>query len=385
MKRWKIAGLFAMAFVLSTAPLKALAVSPEFAYTEEKWASLRDNKLEYGEISELIHEYNTTVRQNALDYQEYRGKTSTEISKEYYESADEVTQRISYPDDVSDGYASQISSALNGEISAENLIEQGDKNVDDGEIKRLGYEQTEKNLVQQAQELMISYYSEKETLKTLESSVTQAETAYEQAKTKVAAGMALSSGVDTAAEAVTKAKASLRSAETSLDKTKKQLLILLGWSADSEVELGTLPEADPSSLSSIDIEADIKTAVANNYSVRITKQRLSNSQSENNKITYTNTLKNQEDTVAANVRNTYNSLLLTKDSYEQAKTAYELSEKERAAAELKLSAGVITKKTYEKQEAACLSAKTTLETARLELLTAKLTYDWSIAGLASAS
>lgn len=388
MKRWKIAGLFAMAFVLSTAPLKALAVSPEFAYTEEKWASLRDNKLEYGEISELIHEYNTnntTVRQNALDYQEYRGKTSTEISKEYYKSADEVTQRISYPDDVSDGYASQISSALNSEISAENLIEQGDKNVDDGEIKRLGYEQTEKDLVQQAQKLMISYYSGKETLKTLESSVTQAETAYEQAKTKVAAGMALSSGVDTAAEAVTKAKASLRSAETSLDKTKKQLLILLGWSADSEVELGTLPETDPSSLSSIDIEADIKTAVANNYSVRITKQRLSNSQSENNKITYTNTLKNQEDTVAANVRNTYNSLILTKDSYEQAKTAYELSEKERAAAELKLSAGVITKKTYEKQEAACLSAKTTLETARLELLTAKLTYDWAIAGLASAS
>ena len=385
MKRWKIAGLFAMAFVLSTAPLEALAVSPEFAYTEEKWASLKDNKLEYDEISELIHEYNTTVRQNALDYQEYRGKTSTEISKEYYESADEVTQRISYPDDVSDGYASQISSALNGEISAENLIEQGDKNVDDGEIKRLGYEQTEKNLVQQAQKLMISYYSEKEALKTLESSVTQAETAYEQAKTRVAAGMALSSGVDTAAEAVTKAKASLRSAETSLDKTKKQLLILLGWSADSEVELGTLPEIDPSSLSSIDIEADIKTAVANNYSVRITGQRLSNSQSENNKITYTNTLKNQEDTVAANVRNTYNSLLLTKDSYEQAKTAYELSEKERAAAELKLSAGVITKKTYEKQEAACLSAKTALETARLELLTAKLTYDWAIAGLASAS
>ena len=385
MKRWKIAGLFAMAFVLSTAPLKALAVSPEFAYTEEKWASLKDNRLEYEEISELIHEYNTTVRQNALDYQEYRGKTSTEISKEYYESADEVTQRISYPDDVSDGYASQISSALNSEISAENLIEQGDKNVDDGEIKRLGYEQTEKNLVQQAQKLMISYYSEKETLKTLESSVTQAETAYEQAKTKVAAGMALSSGVDTAAEAVTKAKASLRSAETSLDKTKKQLLILLGWSADSEVELGTLPETDPSSLSSIDIEADIKTAVANNYSVRITKQRLSNSQSENNKITYTNTLKNQEDTVTANVRNTYNSLLLTKDSYEQAKTAYELSEKEREAAELKLSAGVITKKTYEKQEAACLSAKTALETARLELLTAKLTYDWAIAGLASAS
>ena len=55
-----------------------------------------------------------------------------------------------------------------------NLTEQGDSNVDDGEIKRLGYEQQEKNLVQQAQKLMISYYSGKASLDTLEDAVTQA-------------------------------------------------------------------------------------------------------------------------------------------------------------------------------------------------------------------
>ena len=95
MKRWKIAGLFAMALMVSAAPFQAFATSPEFAYTAEKWASLRDNKLEYGEIADLIHEYNTTVRQNELDYQEYKGKTSTDIAKEYYDSASEVSDRIS--------------------------------------------------------------------------------------------------------------------------------------------------------------------------------------------------------------------------------------------------------------------------------------------------
>lgn len=29
-------------------------MSPEFAYTEEKWASLRDNVMEYGELEDLI-------------------------------------------------------------------------------------------------------------------------------------------------------------------------------------------------------------------------------------------------------------------------------------------------------------------------------------------
>ena len=43
------------------APFPALADSPPFAYSEEKWASLRDNRLEFDEIADLIHEYNSTV------------------------------------------------------------------------------------------------------------------------------------------------------------------------------------------------------------------------------------------------------------------------------------------------------------------------------------
>lgn len=385
MKKWKIAGLFAMALMMGVTPLQAFATSPEFAYTAEKWASLRDNKLEYSEIADLIHEYNTTVRQNELDYQEYKGKTSTDIAKEYYDSAAEVTERINYPEDDSTNYANQLSSALSSEISADNLTEEGDSNVDDGEIKRLGYEQEEKSLVQQAQELMISYYSGKASLDSQEDAVTQAETAYTQAQTKKAAGMALQSDVDTAAESVTTAKASLQSAKSSLEQTRQQLVIMLGWNYNDSVEFGTLPEVDTSAVSSINVTSDIQTAITNNYSIKITERRLANSQSENNRATYTSTLSNQKDTVSTNVKNAYNSLVLAKNSYEQAKTSYELEEKERAAAELRLSAGTITKKTYAKQESACLSAKTSMESEKLSFLTAKVTYDWAVAGLASAS
>ena len=385
MKKWKLAGLFAMALMMSVTPLQAFATSPEFAYTAEKWASLRDNKLEYSEIADLIHEYNTTVRQNELDYQEYKGKTSTEIAKEYYDSASEVSERISYPDDDSANYAGQISQALNSEISVDNLTEQGDNNVDDGEIKRLGYEQAEKSIVQQAQKLMISYYSGKASLDTLEDAVTQAETAYTQAQTRKSAGMALQSEVDKAAEAVTNAKASLQSAKSSLEQTRQQLVIMLGWNYNDSVEFGNLPDVDTSSVSTINVTSDIQTAITNNYNIKITERRLANSQSENNRATYTSTLLNQKDTVSTNVKNAYNSLVLAKDSYEQAKTSCELAEKERAAAELRLSAGTITKKAYAKQESACLSAKTSMESAKLSFLTAKVSYDWAVAGLASAS
>lgn len=110
---------------------------------------------------------------------------------------------------------------------------------------------------------------------------------------------------------------------------------MLGWNYNDSVEFGNLPDVDTSSVSTINVTSDIQTAITNNYSIKITERRLANSQSENNRATYTNTLTNQKDTVSTNVKNAYNSLVLAKDSYEQAKTSYELAEKERAAAELK--------------------------------------------------
>lgn len=54
-------------------------MSPEFAYTEEKWASLRDNVMEYGELKDLIHEYNPTVRSNRSAYKDQKGKDLNDV------------------------------------------------------------------------------------------------------------------------------------------------------------------------------------------------------------------------------------------------------------------------------------------------------------------
>lgn len=75
MKKWQVqktalaAGLTAAFHICS--PLQAWAASPPFAYTEEEWAAIRDNKLEFEEIDKRIHEYNTTVRQNEISYKDY--------------------------------------------------------------------------------------------------------------------------------------------------------------------------------------------------------------------------------------------------------------------------------------------------------------------------
>ena len=52
------AGCLAAALCLGAMPAPAWAGTPEFAYTAEQWASLRDNQLDFTEIADLIHVYN---------------------------------------------------------------------------------------------------------------------------------------------------------------------------------------------------------------------------------------------------------------------------------------------------------------------------------------
>ena len=54
----KIIGL---TFLFGFAAAQTVLASPEFAYPPEKWASLRDDVLEYEELADLIHEYNAEV------------------------------------------------------------------------------------------------------------------------------------------------------------------------------------------------------------------------------------------------------------------------------------------------------------------------------------
>ena len=71
----RLAGAVLAAGAITAMPFQAFAQrSPEFAYSAEKWATLRDNKLEFDEISDLVHEYNPTVVQNEISYKDYLTK-----------------------------------------------------------------------------------------------------------------------------------------------------------------------------------------------------------------------------------------------------------------------------------------------------------------------
>lgn len=379
------AGSLAAVLCLCLTPLQTLAGSPEFAYTAEKWAALRDNKLEFGEIGDLIHEYNNTVIQNQIEYEEFRGEDRDDIAQDYYDAADDIYGSLYYPSSGDEDYASSLSSYLNGQLQADNLREQGDDNVEDGDIMKLGYDQTEAQLVKQAQELMITYWSRNKSLVSLEKSKEQAQTSYNSTVTRFSAGMATQADVLLAQETIASAEASFLSGETSLNSTKESLCLMLGWTYGAEVEIGEVPEPDLERIGVIDLDGDVQKGLEANYALKILEKKISNAKSGSNRETLEEQYKSQKETAASSIKSCYRSLILAKSEYDQAVNAYTLELDTLNTASRRLVAGTITRNEYAAQEASCTTAEVAVQTAELALLTAMLDYQWSVDGLASVS
>ena len=366
------------------APIAAFAQqSPDFARTAEEWARLRDDNLEFDEIPALIHEYNSTVLQNAIDYKDFMGKSSTDIADSYYEAAEEIENRLEYPDEDSPNYASGVQSYLNSQISYERLMEQGDNNTNDGEIVRLQNARTEANLAKQAQDQMISWWSQYGQLDTLRANITQAEADLGSVNLKIAAGTATASSRASAEESVLKAQAALASAESSLASAKENLCLMMGWSYGAQVNICALPEPDEAAMNAIDLGADIARAKENNYSLQITNRQLANARTQTVTDTLTETKRISEENIANNVSAMYESLRLARSNYAQALEALRVQQLAMDTANRKQAAGTITQNGWNQINTALIRAQGTVATRKLDVLKAWVDYNWAVNGLAS--
>ena len=381
----RLAGAVLAAGAITAMPFQAFAQrSPEFAYSAEKWATLRDNKLEFDEISDLVHEYNPTVVQNEISYKDYLTKNRDDVAQDYYDKANEIYSNISYQDSDDANYGSGVAAALRNEQQAKSLMEQGDENTDDQATMRIQYDQAEARLAKQAQGLMITYWTQYYNLDGQKARIEQAKLSYQSEQNRLAAGMSTQSKVLSAKESVSNAEAALVTAESNLASTKESLCLMLGWGYGADVEIAELAEPDQSKIAAIDVNADIQTALENSYAYRLTKKQLTNARTDSVKEKLTETEKNQRETISNSVKSAYDSLLLAQSGYEQAQSALALQEVSMKSADAKLAAGTITKNTYESQKASYTTAQVTAQTQKLFLLQAMNDYDWAVNGLASA-
>ena len=162
-------------------------ISPEFAYSADKWASPRDNVMEYGELADLVHEYNPTVRSNRSTLRDKKNQDLTEINDKLLSDAMDLWDDASSTD--TDSYMGRMTAA-NLDFAGNTLAQTADKNFMDAEMYKISYDQTEANLVFQAQQLMTTYKQSAYTMENLNANRALAQASYEATVARQAAGMA---------------------------------------------------------------------------------------------------------------------------------------------------------------------------------------------------
>ena len=389
MKKLKQALSLGLAGVMLTAaPFTALAASPEFARSQEQWAKLQDNKIEYDEIADLIHEYNATVQKNAIDLSKFRkdyGESNDEWANRYRELADDLEASLSYPDVDDSGYAQTMTAIVTSEMQIDNWRKSADEAVDDYMTYYYNYASAEAMLTSNAQQMMIACYVNQLQLELNQKNLDLLNETIESVRTQQSLGLATEVDVLSAEENVRNANKAILDTKNTIENNQEKLFITLGWKHDDRPEIGELPEPDLERVAAMNPAVDKEQAVENSYTMKINKRKLENAKSSDTKETLEKTIREDTQSIGASVTSSYQNVLASKATMDLRQAQAELQEKTLQTVERRYQLGMVGKLDYLNTKYAYDSAVIQAQTAKYNLLQAIQSYDWVLNGLANAS
>ena len=361
-----------------TAPVSALA-SPEFARSAEEWARLRDNKLEWDEIDGLVNEYNSVVINNNIDLQDNAGKDAEEIRNDLLDAAADMDDMASEADSEDGGSMT----AATYRMQAEQLRQSADSNVSDVEVLSLQYKAVEASVADSVRNYFISYHT---AIVQKEYDSKQAEIArlaYDTAVNQFNVGMATELDVLSAKEAMQSAEATLISDDSDIASAKRNMMVLCGWKYESDPEIGEMPEFDIEASDDMNVDEDIEKALENNYNYRADQRKLDNAPSVTIREQYEETVKNDREQIAADIKSKAASVRLAKSTYDQALANLDNQKRDLESKRLQASFGTISQKEFSNAELTVSSLENDLKLKEYALFSALTAYNSAVSGTAS--
>ena len=377
-------------------------------YSTETAAKLEDNVMEYGEIEMLIETYNTTLKNWKERYDDSKNsmKDIEQVKDQIRDGADELENQASEMHSLAEGMKGMIGwvashpllgtqyvsptaygDAVFGAVKMEALAEQTLLSADQmtemsPEMMRIQMvDQVRAALVSGAQSAMIGYEQlllEKDNLtQTLE----LLEAVYQSTERQAAAGMATQSAVIKAKQDLDSAKAGMMTIEANEVKIRQTLCTMMGWAYNASPEIPKIPTVDMKRIESMNLSEDTKTATDNNFTLKY--NRLSEDTLTAGSVEMQNlqrTMKAEEAEIASSMVNLYHAVFQARSEYSTAQAAFELEQSKMAAADRKMSLGMVGRLEYLQQKMAHKTAEVNLQTAELSLLQAVETYDWAVKG-----
>lgn len=412
------------AAALAATPMEALAENPQFAHDEATWERLKDNVMEYDELSLLVEEYNPNYQNEQASYNDTKNdddaaqirRDAKDSAQDMYDSAEDLKEQAedlsSMADDLSDqaqaaldagnpalaaqlqagaasymaGYAPLMSAAAMTQNSALKSDISADSSYVDSDMRKIQHVKNQKGIIVSTQNLFNSYNQLRANAALIQKNVEVMEAALRATETQASIGMATQADVLKAQKNLQSIQSTQTETLASLETLRQNLCMMTGWSYDAQPEIREVPHANGDAIAQINLEADTQTALANNYDLQYSRRALGNMQENStDRKNQERTVKNLEQTVSATMTNLYNDIRQEADclAVSSGRACHRGADhvcpgnKE----ELRMACDI----EYLQEQSTYLSKQVAEQTADMALFQAIETYQWAVNGYMNTS
>lgn len=373
-------------FPAQAAPTGPGAPPERERYDAETLARLQDNRIEYDEIADLVHEYNPDISKAWNTYMS---------SKEDYAGiVTELESQYRTVKDTADGYISagqlmgsqllistgrQLTKGYQGVIQGmRDTVNEWDTNKRNTSMLR----RAERQVTAGTQSAMIGYETIRQNIATLETMVKLYEQQADMMNRMAALGMATGTDLASANNSLLTARVQLASLSDQQESVRRTLCMLLGYDPDSYPEICPIPEFDMIRLEGMDLEQDTVKAIGNNQT--LIAQRTSEKGNTNDQIAARSRMIDEGDQkLTIEMQRLYQEVQDKKAAYEAAQTGFAAAQLSRDAAERQYQLGLLSQVQYIGTQISYYQKKAEKESANLNLLQAMENYDWGVLGFAA--
>lgn len=349
----------------------------------EEWAKLRDNKIEWDELQDLVHEYNPTVSNAWITFRQQDHNGAYNI--DYDAALNAIDENYDEAVAKADGNALQEALAtMQQQVSSAQTTVDSSAQSTDREAAKLTISKTELTSTETIRKSIINYYSaglQQEMDKLTEQHLASQ---YETTMRKQAVGSATNLDTLAAKESAEQAKLTVQADETARNKTLQLIRVNLGWKYNDSPELCAVPMPTEAQLSAMDLEADTKTALANNYSIAINERKLAVSEADTNRSSLSTTIENEKQAVRSDMISRSQAVRQAQNALAQAQLSQSNAENTLQKVQRNHNVGSASARDLENAQYAADTASLSTKMAEYSLATAYYDYVAAVNGLATA-
>ena len=349
-------------------------------YSEESWAKLMDNTLEYGEIEDLVKNFNVNISAAWDKYRENVDNLNFAIdtlkaAKRELEgrAAAAVGER-----DIAKVMLYKAQGKGLG-ISMQAMGRSRDKLSKQITAANAPIRNAQDQVTAGVRALMIGY----KNLETQEALLERMVQMYEE--TLRVSGQTKNLGMSTSADLVKAesdllgARAKLSSLRASREKLYRTLITMCGWNPDASVIIGDIPELRADEIDALNPETDLRVAIGNNAAL-IQKRHDTSSKSTSFVDAKLYQAGQDEDMLRANLNQLYDKIREDQKALEAANAGNEAASATESALNTQRDLGMLSTAQYLGGKLNVLQKQAELSSAALELRTDYNTYRQALDG-----